>query len=154
MAETAAHVNTMEAHHAPNWSRKQHVDGAHDRPSATSGSHGRRPHNATKPKTKHAPIDNESWSHADARAARLGRTESLSGYLFGSAFSAPERQRPAEENRRLWPEEHDEDAATYFTPFDEGRSGVRPDGPETTSTAVSLAARNLLQQGQSLKVDC
>ena len=95
MAETAArHVNTMEAHHAPNWSRKHHVDGAHDRPSATSGSHGRRPHNATKPKTKHAPIDNESWSHADARAARLGRTESLSGYLFGSAFSAPERQRP------------------------------------------------------------
>ncbi|CAH0375554.1 unnamed protein product [Pelagomonas calceolata] len=124
----------MEAHHAPNWSRKQHVDGAHDKPSATSGSHGRRPHNATKPKTKHAPIDGEAWSHADARAARLGRTESLSGYLFGSAFSAPERQRPAEENRRLWPEEHDEDAATYFTPFDEGRSGVRPDGPETTST--------------------
>ena len=86
MAETARHVNTMEAHHAPNWSRKHHVDGAHDKPSATSGSHGRRPHNATKPKTKHAPIDNESWSHADARAARLGRTESLSGYLFGSAF--------------------------------------------------------------------
>jgi hypothetical protein len=51
MAETAArHVNTMAAHHAPNWSRKQHVDGAHDKPSATSGSHGRRPHNATKPK--------------------------------------------------------------------------------------------------------
>ena len=49
MAETARHVNTMEAHHAPNWSRKHHVDGAHDRPSATSGSHGRRPHNATKP---------------------------------------------------------------------------------------------------------
>ena len=47
MAETAArHVNTMEAHHAPNWSRKQHVDGAHDKPSATSGSHGRKPHNA------------------------------------------------------------------------------------------------------------
>ena len=40
MAEAARHVNTMEAHHAPNWSRKQHVDGAHDRPSATSGSHG------------------------------------------------------------------------------------------------------------------
>ena len=92
MAEAARHVNTMEAHHAPNWSRKQHVDGAHDKPSATSGSHGRKPHNATRPKTKHAPIDNESWSHADARAARLGRTESLSGYLFGSAFSAPERQ--------------------------------------------------------------
>ena len=87
MAEAAArHVNTMEAHHAPNWSRKHHVDGAHDKPSATSGSHGRRPHNATKPKTKHAPIDGEAWSHADARAARLGRTESLSGYLFGSAF--------------------------------------------------------------------
>ena len=49
MAETARHVNTMEAHHAPNWSRKHHVDGAHDKPSATSGSHGRRPHNATKP---------------------------------------------------------------------------------------------------------
>ena len=36
MAEAARHVNTMEAHHAPNWSRKQHVDGAHDRPSAKS----------------------------------------------------------------------------------------------------------------------
>ena len=144
MAETARHVNTMEAHHAPNWSRKQHVDGAHDKPSATSGSHGRKPHNATRPKTKHAPVDNESWSHADARAARLGRTESLSGYLFGSAFSAPERQRPAEENRRLWPEEHDEDAATYFTPFDEGRAGVRPDGPETTSTGpLSYASAKL-----------
>ena len=145
MTETAArHVNTMEAHHAPNWSRKHHVDGAHDKPSATSGSHGRRPHNATKPKTKHAPIDGEAWSHADARAARLGRTESLSGYLFGSAFSAPERQRPAEENRRLWPEEHDEDAATYFTPFDEGRSGVRPEGPENTSTGENRAARRRL----------
>ena len=144
MADTARHVNTMEAHHAPNWSRKQHVDGAHDKPSATSGSHGRKPHNATRPKTKHAPVDNESWSHADARAARLGRTESLSGYLFGSAFSAPERQRPAEENRRLWPEEHDEDAATYFTPFDEGRAGVRPDGPETTSTGpLSYASAKL-----------
>ena len=42
MAETAArHVNTMEAHHAPNWSRKQHVDGAHDKPSATSPAHPR-----------------------------------------------------------------------------------------------------------------
>ena len=99
MAETARHVNTMEAHHAPNWSRKQHVDGAHDKPSATSGSHGRKPHNSTRPKTKHAPIDGEAWSHADARAARLGRTESLSGYLFGSAFSAPERQRPERETR-------------------------------------------------------
>ena len=99
MADTARHVNTMEAHHAPNWSRKQHVDGAHDKPSATSGSHGRKPHNATRPKTKHAPVDNESWSHADARAARLGRTESLSGYLFGSAFSAP--VKPA--LHRLWP---------------------------------------------------
>ena len=37
MAEAARHVNTMEAHHAPNWSRKHHVDGAHDKPSATSG---------------------------------------------------------------------------------------------------------------------
>lgn len=52
MAEAARHVNTMEAHHAPNWSRKQHVDGAHDKPSATSGSHGRRPHNATTPSSK------------------------------------------------------------------------------------------------------
>ncbi len=99
MAEAARHVNTMEAHHAPNWSRKQHVDGAHDKPSATSGSHGRRPHNTTKPKTKHAPIDNESWSHADARAARLGRTESLSGYLFGSAFSRGHCQRRRERLR-------------------------------------------------------
>ena len=33
----------------------------------------------------------------------------------------------------MWPEEHDEDAATYFTPFDEGRSGVRPEGPSTST---------------------
>ena len=54
MAEAARHVNTMEAHHAPNWSRKHHVDGAHDKPTATSGSHGRRLHNATKPIGKQA----------------------------------------------------------------------------------------------------
>ena len=56
MAEAALHVNTMEAHHAPNWSRKHHVDGAHDKPTATSGSHGRRLHNATKPIGKQAKI--------------------------------------------------------------------------------------------------
>ena len=62
MAETAArHVNTMEAHHAPNWSRKQHVDGAHDKPSATSGSQREYDH-------PHQYVDeSEQSGHASSR---------------------------------------------------------------------------------------
>ena len=112
MAETAArHVNTMEAHHAPNWSRKQHVDGAHDKPSATSGSHGRKPHNSTRPKTKHAPMTPRFYGPDEARAHVLERDE-------------PQPEFDVEGHVRLKPALH-EDHRRFFRGGSAERDGRR-----------------------------
>ena len=90
MAETARHVNTMEAHHAPNWSRKHHVDGAHDKPSATSGTH--------RASTAPTRLELMSWSgtsrspttvraeNAAARASYASRCNLRAGWSRGAEF--------------------------------------------------------------------
>jgi len=63
-------VNTTAAGHPPVWTRKQRVDGAQNKPTATSGTHGhipthdRRPHNARRPQKQQQRGQQQQHGHS------------------------------------------------------------------------------------------